>query len=89
MWDNVDAPETQVEDASAGAGKQTHLTDVLVMLYNFRVANLWCSFLSNPEHCQMATAAPRGLSTGSFVPPAPNQPDCYISPPTSLSCDAT
>lgn len=30
---NVDAPEMQVEDASAGAGKETHLTDVIVMLY--------------------------------------------------------
>lgn len=46
MWDNVDAPETQVEDASAGAGKETHLTDVLVMLRNFRVADLWYLLIS-------------------------------------------
>lgn len=46
MWDNVDAPETQVEDTSAGAGEESHLTDVLVTLYNSRVANLWYLLIS-------------------------------------------
>lgn len=41
MWDNVDAPETQVEDASAGAGKQTHLTDVLVIIPKLQIFGPW------------------------------------------------
>lgn len=41
MWDNVDAPEAQVEDASAGAGREMLLTDVLILLYNSRAENFW------------------------------------------------
>lgn len=41
MWDNVDAPETQVEDASAGAGKQTHLTDVLAIIPEVQIFGPW------------------------------------------------
>lgn len=36
MWDNVDAPETQVGEASAG--KEPHLTDVLVVTPELQIS---------------------------------------------------
>lgn len=39
MWDYVAAPETQVEEASAGTGKETHLTDVLVVIPELHISD--------------------------------------------------
>lgn len=50
MWDNVDVPEMQVEEASAGTGKETHLTDGLAITPELQISGPFLNrFLSSPD----------------------------------------
>lgn len=74
MWDNVDAPETQVEDASAGTGKETHLEDVLVITPELQISGPFLTRFPSNRHSNTPTMAPRGLQPHSFGAPAANLP---------------